>query len=225
MRSRSRFRPALLAGALSLVAHSASAQQFEGVIVAKMKGDGAAAAVTYSIKGEKIRMDMGSESGIQAATIVDRAAKKMYLLMPQQQMYMERALDVDAAAVAAEPRSRTAHFSWTGTSQTIAGMHCDDAVLKDEDGTQLNFCIAKGLAFFGGNTGPMGVMGGTAGRGASRGTWQSQVQGGFPLRVQRVGDAEPLLEVTSVQKRALSDDLFTAPPGWRKIAMPTVGRP
>ena len=57
---------------------------------------------------------------------------------------------------------------------------------------------------------------------------QQRVQGGFPLTVQRAGDKEPMFEVTSVEKKKLSDDLFTPPAGWQKMSMPMgmpVGRP
>lgn len=199
--------PLLLAVGMSITARDALAQQFEGVITAKMHGD---ATIAYSIKGDKLRADMTTQGDMRMATVVDRGARKMYMLMPAQQMYMERDFDTTMAAGARQQAS--ADFSWTGTHQTIAGLTCDDATLKTNDGTQLNMCIAKGIAF--------AAAGPGLGRGVPRDSWQSHVQGGFPLKVQRAGDATPLMEVTNVDRKALADELFVPPTGWRKMTMP-----
>ena len=199
--------------ALFSVAHPARAQQFEGVITANMLDQNA--TVTYSIKGAKLRTEMSMGPEMRAASIIDRAAAKMYLLLPMQQAYMERDLDTTLTSGRGQVHS-DADFSWTGTHQTIAGIPCDDAVLKERDGMQLNMCLAKGIMFVAGT--------GMGARGTPRNNWQSRIQGGFPMRVQRVGEPKPLMEVTSVERRSLPDDLFGPPPSWRRMSMP-MGRP
>ncbi|HVX38571.1 MAG TPA: DUF4412 domain-containing protein [Gemmatimonadaceae bacterium] len=208
MRSHPLTRSALTAFAIALLAQPARAQQFEGVIIANMSDQNA--TVTYSIKGEKLRTEMAMGAEMRAATIIDRAARKMILLLPGQQAYMERALDT--GVVGGRGQAHTdADFSWTGTHQTIAGVPCDDAVLQERDGMRLNMCIARGITFAAG--------GGMMGRGVPRNNWQSRIQGGFPMRVQREGEAKPLMEVMSVERKALPDDLFTPPAGWTKMSM------
>lgn len=212
MRQFAVVRSVLAAVAVVAVAPVARAQQFEGVITATMLDQNA--TVTYAVKGDKLRTEMAMGPEMRTATIIDRAARKMYLLLPMQQAYMERDLDTTLTGERGQAHS-DADFSWTGTHQTIAGIPCDDAVLKERDGAQLNMCIAKGITFVGG--------GGMAARGTPRNNWQSRIQGGFPMRVQRAGDPKPLMEVTSVERKSLSDDLFVPPAGWRKMSM--FGRP
>ena len=211
MRSHLLARSASIAVALFLLAHAARAQRFEGVITAKILDQDA--VVTYSIKGAKLRTEMSMGPEMRAASIIDRAAGKTYLLLPMQQAYIERDLDTSRA----DERSRAeseAGFAWTGTHQTIAGVPCDDAVITD--GTQLNMCIARGIMFVAGT--------GTGARGAPQSSWQSRIQGGFPMRVQRAGEPTPLMEVTSVERKSLPDELFAPPPSWRKMSMP-MGHP
>lgn len=209
----SAFVLALAATTLVAAPRPAMAQQFEGVITARMHGDNTTA--TYSIKGDKLRLDMAMDGATRASSIIDRGARKMILLMHEQQMYMER--DFDTTTVGGGvPQAGAADFTWTGTHQTIAGMSCDDGVFTARDGSRTNMCIARGISFFGGP----GMR-----RGPARDSWQSHVQGGFPLKVQRAGDDMPVMEVTSIDRRSLADALFAPPAGWRRMTMPMGGPP
>ncbi len=208
---------AAIVGALALLAPASSQAQFEGVLTAKMNSERGPMDVTHSIKGDKMRMDMTMGRMGDAAMIVDKAAEKSYMLMPQRKMYMEN--DLSGAIAQAQSQSK-ADFKWDGTSQTIAGTKCDDATSKEEDGTVMHMCIAKGIAFH--------AASGGMGRGAQASAWQRAVQGGFPLKVQREGESQPLFEVTKLEKKSLGDDLFTPPAGWQKLSMPMgmpMGRP
>lgn len=213
-------RSLLVAASATAVAGPAFAQKpFEGVIDARINTPMGPATSSYSIKGEKLRMDMSMGNGMAMATIVDRAAHKGYVLMPARQMYMER--DIPDSLAAAAPNDAAGKFAWTGRTETIAGLSCEHATTTAGDGSKYDMCIAKGITF-------AGRGGGGMGRGAMASGWQQQVQGGFPLRVQREGDPEPLFEATKVDRKAVANDVFTPPSGWQKMSMPMgmpMGRP
>jgi hypothetical protein len=203
-------RSLLLFGAaagLAICSPPARAQSFEGVLTIRMATPAGGGDATYSIKGERMRMDMSMGGMGSIATILDQSTKKAYMIMPARSMYMET--DIPPAAQQSDKGS----FAWKGTKETIAGQECEDATAKDPDGASYDMCIARGLA----------VFGHAGGMRRSGPTWQDQVQGGFPLKVVKTGESEPVFEVTKIEKKSLSDDLFTPPAGYQKMSMP--GRP
>ena len=210
-------RSALVVGALAALALPAPAQQpFEGVITVRMSSEAGTQSSTFSVKGEKLRMDLSAGGG-DVAIVMDRAAQKTYILMPSRQMYMEQNTPELAAPPAAQQQGPEAQVTWTGRKETIAGYECEHATVKGDDGSEFDACVAKGLAFFAQPQGPGARRGGGA-------SWQRHIAGGFPLKVQKAGDAKAVFEVTKIEPRKLNDDLFTPSPGWQRMTMPG-GRP
>lgn len=211
-------RAALVLGALIVAAPVARTQQpFEGVIAVQFTSpDGQLLPMTYMIKGNKFRMDM-TLGPMTITSVFDPAAKKVYVLMPAQQMYMETTTDSAlAAAATGAAQSRKPEVTWTGQKETIAGTECEHATVTGAEpsggATTFDMCVARGITF----VPPM--QGGMAGAGAD---WQRAIEGGFPLKLQRAGDLRPMLLVTSIDRRPLGDDVFAGPPaGWQKMPMP-----
>lgn len=199
--------------ALALTASAAivQGQAFEGVVHATIASPRGSQDVAYSIKGDRMRMDIAAMNGMEMAMIVDRPAHRMLMLMPSRQMYMERPIDTTAAArLQGEPGTT---IRWTGKHETIAGYDCEHAVATGRTGEQVDMCIAKGLGSF------FAQQGMRPGRGAGA-EWQRLVQGGFPLKVQQVGDSTAVFTVTKVERKPIDDAQFSAPSGWMKMEMP-----
>lgn len=205
---------ALLVVGFAAAAHPARAQKpFEGIIDARIDTPMGSATASYSIKGDKLRMDMSMANGMASAMIVDAGAHRTYMLMATRHMYIERDLP-DSMPVAAR-RSAADDVTWTGRTEKIAGLSCEHALLTEADGSRVDMCIAKGITYVGGG------MGGPT-------PWQRHALGGFPLKVQREEEPTPMFLVTKVQRKALGDDRFAPPPGWQRMTMPMgvpLGRP
>jgi hypothetical protein len=201
---------------------AAAAQgQFEGIITFKTAaGGGPEQNVQYSVKGTKIRMDMTVGPGMQVYSLFDGDTKTMDMVLPQRNMYMEQSVDAAQAQQNAAPQKK-ADIQWTGKKETIAGYECEHATITDDTGGQTDVCIAKGLGTFM-SMGRGGMGGMRRGGPPQGGGWESHVQGGFPLKVQKGGDV--IMEVTSIEKKSLDASLFTIPSGFQKMGMP-MGRP
>lgn len=80
--------------------------------------------------GKKMRMEMTSGGNQQTISIVDLAARKMFMLMPANKVYMEMPLDTNTAAWAVDEKSRGDYFEMkhVGT-ETVNGYVCDKYVL------------------------------------------------------------------------------------------------
>src|SRR5690606_8625342 len=70
------------------VAHTQGTKQFEGVVTYQTD-DGH--TFEYAVRQGLVRIDMNSESR-RGSMIMDPAAHKMYMLVPEQKMYMEMKL-------------------------------------------------------------------------------------------------------------------------------------
>jgi hypothetical protein len=78
----------LAVGALLTAVQVFAAGTFEGKVSLAITGNkGRPMNMDYSLKGQKVRMDMHAE-GNQVASIMDLAKLEMLMLMPDQQMYM-----------------------------------------------------------------------------------------------------------------------------------------
>ncbi len=210
---------ATVAGVAALAASPARATAqgtFEGVVTFQMHaGPDGQQTMQYSVKGDKVRMDV-SARGMQMFALFDGATKTMDMVIPMRQMYMERsAADAQAMVDSAVAASK---IHWTGRKETIAGYECEHATFTDQKGQATDVCLAKGLGTFV----PMGGGPGGRGRGAMSGGWESRIGQQFPLKVVQDGNVELL--VTSVEKKPLDDSLFTIPAGYQKMEMPMGGR-
>jgi hypothetical protein len=209
-------RRAFLPAVVTLLATGASAAPlaaqgtFEGVITMNVqdpRGTGSG-SMQYMLRAGKMRVDFAAaRAGVPMTVIVDPAARKMYMVMAPQRMYMERAItseQLDRMTGHTKPE-----ITKTGKMETIAGRQCE-IWTATENGERYDACVAKGLGtFFQGEGALIG-----------RGGWLDELRdGAFPLRVKR-GDGATLLEVTSIERKPLDAALFAVPEGYRKMELP-----
>lgn len=220
MHARASFLFAGLLAAMPAIPFTAGAQgTFEGVVTFQVSaGQSGAQTMQYSVKGNKVRMDI-SAGGMNMFTLYDGSTRTIDMVVPMRQMYMERSADDMPAA--ADSAAANAKISWTGKKETIAGYECEHATITDDQGQATDVCLAKGLGSFVSMGGGMGGRGGR-GRGMTMGSgWEGHIGQMFPLKVMRGNQVE--MEATSIEKKTLDASLFTIPDGFNKMSMPMGG--
>jgi len=237
----------LTLAAAALVPAGAQAQgAFEGVISMAMspgKG-GAPMDMVQMVKGTRTRSEMKT-GGKSVVMINDLTAGTMTTLMPEQKMYMTfnmKQMSEGLAGIAGHPpggggRKATGpaapmtppKISATGKTETIAGRTCEHYIMGEKN--EFDICAAKGLGFFGmGAAAPMGPAGMGAGAvsAALPPGWSDAVKayadGFFPLKMERLqGTARAtVMQVKSVEAKALDASLFVPPPDYKEMKMPTL---
>lgn len=212
-------RTAAVALLVALPAAARAQQRFEGLVHVTVASQRGPQDVVYTLKGDKTRVDLDAGPMGTMSMITDAGAHKVTMLMPMRQMYMER--EMDTTMYAGQQAKGGASVSWTGKTETIAGYPCEHATITSTTSNeQYDACIAKGLPNFFGGQGGMG-----RGPRAAQNEWQRLIHGGFPLKVQKVGEAAPVFTVTSIEKKSVDDSQFAAPSGFTKMEMPMMGRP
>ena len=198
--------------ALLCIAPPLLAQSFEGTVSMNVTSDnGTVHAVSYMLKGGKLRFDPGG--GEQMSVIIDPGAQRMTVIMKAQKMYMERDFAGTVAAVQQQVAGRNAAVTRTGRFETIAGYKCEHVTVADDDGLQVDSCITPEL---GGLRLPAASNPMAPQREAG---WLIQIGAhNFPLKVQKGGKV--IMLVTAIEKKPLDASLFTAPEGYQAFAMP-----
>lgn len=218
----------LAVGALLTAVQVFAAGTFEGKVSLAITGNkGRPMNMDYSLKGQKVRMDMHAE-GNQVASIMDLAKLEMLMLMPDQQMYMVMPIKKPVEQAMAKQEESSADIEVTGKTETILGYKCSQILVKDK-GAVTEVWVAEGLGMFMGlGGGPMGggMMGGRKAANAAK--WEEALKGkgGFPLRVvthDAKGKDTFKMEATKIEPGALPDSLFAPPAGYQKFAMPDFG--
>lgn len=210
---RSSFNRASLQGAIATLAvivapamaRAQGAGQFEGVVTFQSEGG---RSFDYSIRKGVIRIDMNDENR-KAAMIMNPAAHKMYMLMPEQQMYMEMKVPEGDAL---EGTGKDAKPVRTGKSDVVAGHKCDYWKVEEDQG-EVDVCLTNDLGGFQAFSNHM--IGDAA-------AWQKAIgKNAFPLRVilHKDGEEQVALEATKVEKKSLDAAMFTPPASWKKMEM------
>ncbi|MFO0073841.1 DUF4412 domain-containing protein [Gemmatimonas sp.] len=203
-----------MAGAL-LAAPRLHAQAFEGSITMRMGSRGPQGAmsqvVEYLVRGGKMRVTMGGPMG-GAAMIVSPTEKKLYMLLAAQNSYMEMSLPDSAAdrARTAAAGADSVTVTRTGRREQVAGLTCEH-VLVSSRGAATDLCLTRELGRF---VNPMASL-----QGGALAPWQRQLGAEFPLKVTMADGSVPL-EVTKVERKRLSNDLFAVPNSYTKVTMP-----
>jgi hypothetical protein len=202
-----------MAAVLALMCFSAplAAQSFEGTVTMNMvSDDGSAHAISYMIRGGKMRFDVG---GGQMSVIVDPVAQRMMVIMNAQKMYMERDFGSTVAAVQQQIGEKHPSIVRTGKRETVAGYKCEHVTVTDDDGASVDSCISSELGGFRlpAASNPMSPQ--------KEAGWMAQLGStSFPLKVTKGG--KTIMEVTAIEKKVLDAALFTAPEGYQSFAMP-----
>ncbi len=187
---------------------------FEGTVSLNLTNDnGRANALSFMIKGGKMRFDPSTgPNGPMISVILDNVAQRMTVIMNQQKMYMEREFP-SVAAIQSQTGVKAPALVKTGKTEVVAGYKCEHYTITDNDGTPVDTCINNELGGFRMPTGanPMAPQ--------SEAGWITQLPlGAFPLKVQKGG--KTMLEVTSIEKKALDPELFLPPMGFTSFQMP-----
>ena len=211
----------LLIGVLSLAALVSStslAQSFEGVVQMTVKGENGENAITYMMKGDVVRMEF--EGGRRGPMVMLRNIKedKTVMLMSEMKSYME--MTMPQAPKDKEGAPVKGKVTKTGKTEKILGYDCDQFLVKYED-KETEVWAAKGIGKFMRMSGPRQ-------QNVYRWENESEFKDYFPLRVvTHAGEEEKesTMEVTKIEKKSLDAALFKVPEDFKKMEMPSFGRP
>jgi len=215
----------LLSGVGMMVGAAAGAQApFEGAVTIRMSSSTAQGTMRqemeYLMRAGKVRVNMTAPVGMPVAgpsLLFVPAEKNMYMLMPAQSAYMEMNMFdslVTAAAKRAPGAGDDAKVVRTGKMETVAGVTCEHVLITAKAGTA-DMCLSRELGRFVNPTDAIRQSGAVR--------WQRELGNEFPLKVTMPDGSVPL-EVVKVERKRLSNDLFTVPGAYTKLAMPA-GRP
>lgn len=207
-------RAMMMAAAVAAVPMATAAAQFEGTITMRISSTRGGGDMRYSIKGDRLRIDLSATTG-GMYIIADSGLVKM--AMPAQRIYLAPNLPKPGDQAAA--KAKKTPMKPTGKKETIAGYQCEHYLVTAEDG-QYDACISRQLGKF---MAPMNPM---MGAGKPGDVLSELGDDGFPLRVRKV-KGETALEVTKVEKKALSDAMFTIPADYQRMDLGELmkGRP
>jgi hypothetical protein len=221
----------LAVSCLLTAAHSFAADAFEGKVTLTLTNEkGRSQAMDYTMKGQKMRIDVNSE-GHNATIIMDMAKLETMILMPQQQMYMVMPIKqaVDKAMDQAEKSGAMGgDVQRTGKTDKILGYTAEQIIVTDKDkGTVTEVWFAPDLGMFMG-LGGGNPMAGRRGNSAAAAKWEEALKGrgGFPLRVvshDASGKQAFKMEATKIDPSPQPDALFNPPDGYKKFTMPDFG--
>lgn len=214
----------LVAGVMVIAGGLLGAQTpFEGAVTIRMSQKTPQGVmsqqVEYFMRAGKVRVNMAAPAGMPVAgpsLILSPVEKKMYMLMPAQSAYTELPMSdslLTAAAQRAPGVADDAKIVRTGKRETVAGVSCEHVQVIAKAGTA-DMCVSRELGRF---VNPTDVMR------QSGGSWQRELGNEFPLKVT-MSDGSVPLEVVKVERKRLSNDLFTVPGTYNKMIMPA-GRP
>jgi hypothetical protein len=196
---------------VALAAHVQATARFEGKLIFTKTGAGDEGTYDYFMKGDRVRVETGG-----ATMIGDTAKEKMLLLMPDQKIYME--MKLDPKQIVKEQVGEIAdEMVATGVKDTIQGYPCEEWAVKNPNG-QTEICLVDGF-------GPYLKTPSDPAHAAATASWEDKIMknGGFPFRIREKdagGKLKSEIVVTTVEKKKLSETLFTVPGGYRKFAMP-----
>ena len=168
--------------------------------------------MTIKAKGDKLRIEMPAPGGGTASAIYLPHENKMVVLLDAQKAAMDMNLGAPGAPQA-NTNAQTSAVDKTGKKETVAGITCEDWIVKDPTGSRTETCVAEGLPYL-----DLDSLR-HAGPGSA---WKAEMRTKktFPLRsVEYDKDGKELTraEVTAVKKEKLDDSLFEVPEGYSRI--------
>jgi hypothetical protein len=189
-----------------------SAQVFEGKVVYKMIQDDETINMNYFVKEGKIKIDVQGEN--EGSMIFDSKDNTMLIMMPAQKMYMQMNMNMNSEEIE-NAKEKENKFRKTGEKKEILGYTCEKWIYKDDE-SEVESWLTKELGSFIFLSNPQQ---------GSKPAWQSRMesQGYFPIMVITKDDNGKItshMEVTSVEKQSLSNDMFVPPSDYQKISIP-----
>lgn len=210
---------------------------FNGVITFLNAGEsGRQDTFVQYTKGNKVRLDgFGASHG---SMIIDNDAKVMMMVDPAKKQVMTMTED-DAKQMQAMMGSMMKHpdkedesagkasFTKTGKTETVAGVRCEiyHGVYIEDDGDkdEGDACVAPGVGFrldavtF---NNPMIQRGGAvAGRMQQFRQLVAGNKGILKAKSYQDGKVKTDMEAVKIEPKALGDDMFAVPPGYKEIRL------
>lgn len=193
--------------------------KFEGKVKFRMDSPDGNMDMTYFSNGDNVRINVEGE-GVEGTMSMILSGKKMMVLMPAQQMYMEFSSDFmnqkhEEEMDDSEQKIKPEDFPKfkTGETKVISGYKCDQYKFTEQDEEVEVWATDElGNFFFienpmSGEEGVQSMFNGT---------------GFFPLLIiskDKSGGREFKMEATSVEKMSVSSDMFSVPSGYKKFDM------
>jgi hypothetical protein len=215
---------ALILGVLLTAGRSMAFGDFEGQVDMKMthKGSDKVTDMKYLVKGSKLRMQVESaESKYKVATIMDMKKHQLITVMDDKKMYM--VTDIHPEKFAGPKKDHHFSIKKTGNSETILGHDCQEWDYSSDDSSG-KIWFTKGLGNWWGNSMAAQSDKLPSDQKAMVKTMLSEKL--FPMKYQfndKSGTATGTMEVTNIEKKSLSSDLFEPPAGYKKVSVPSFG--
>jgi hypothetical protein len=200
--------------ALAASGCSKGLSNFEGAITLRTTRPGAAPAdLVVKAKGDKLRFETRLSDGSAASAIYLPGQSRLVMINDAQKVAMDMDLSGPSSAPNTDPGTSDAEK--TGSSETIAGLSCDDWKVKDPSGKRTEVCIAQGLAYF-----DLDAI-----RHGGGGAWSRSMRDKkmFPLRsveYDASGKETSRTEAVSIEKTKLDDAIFDVPAGYQHMKAP-----
>ncbi len=185
---------------------------FEGKVVMRISAEHSA-DVDYYIKENNMRMEMKSEKGT-VVILYDQNSSKTQMIMPEQKMYMELPDMEYMKKNDVKTSDKSPNINRTGEMKEINGYNCEKWIIKNDD-NEVEAWMTDGIGSFYMMSNPMSK--------SAQDSWQKELQGKyFPMKVDimKNGEKKTSMEVVSVNKMSLNDDLFKVSKDFKKFDMP-----
>jgi hypothetical protein len=204
---------ALLAANALLACNKGFGSDFQGEITMKTTRPNApGTTMTIKAKGDKLRIEMPATGGGTASAIYVPQENKMIVLLDAQKAAMDMNLGAPGAPQP-NTNAQTSAVDKTGKKETLAGITCEDWIVKDPSGSRTETCVAEGLPFL--DLDSLRHAGGGS-------SWKAEMRTKktFPLRsveYDKNGTELTRAEVTAVKREKLDDSLFEVPEGYSRM--------
>ncbi|MBE0570380.1 MAG: DUF4412 domain-containing protein [Ignavibacteriaceae bacterium] len=182
---------------------------FEGKITIEVEADGEKQVINYLVKDLRFRMETPDADG---AMVYDSHVNKMYIIMDEQQAYMENFM-------LPETDKSTGSYTNTGETKNLLGYSCEKFLFQQDD--------TKGEAWMTKELGGFILFGDLRQQQLNIPSWKSELleAGYFPLQVAETDDDANILstfKVTVVVPQKLDAGLFVPPSSYKKFEMPSM---
>ena len=200
----------LFAVVFFLMAGINSAQgTFEGKVMLEVESDGEKQEIIYLVKDLRFRMETPDAKG---AIVFDSHVNKMYIIMDEQQAYMENFMSPTID-------NSTGSYTNTGETRNIIGYDCEKFLFQQDD--------TKGEAWMTKELGGFILFGDLRQQQLNIPSWKSEVleAGYFPIQVTEFDDDGSIASTFKVNKvipENLDADLFLPPSSYKKYEMPSM---
>lgn len=213
----------LITGILILFSTVSLAQNsnFEGQVKVDGEHEGTEYAVDYFLKGEKLRVEVQKPQNMVLISDSDFIT----MLMPKQNRYMkfpkdqveqmQQMMGSGQKSDAENLIEEDMELQKTGETKVILGRECDKWTYEDDD-KKVETWVTSGFGNFMGFTTPLG--------GSNADAWEGLFGDPdlFPMEItqwDKDGNQISKFEVTEMEQKSLSNDMFTPPSDYEEMNM------